>query len=268
MGKFDGLIIVSDMDGTLLSSVDKIPETNVKAIEYFIKNGGRFTVATGRSHMSVNHFIDMVSINCPGIVDNGAILFDFEKQQVVMSEICSDSQKEVTAALQSMYPSIACYIFTEKEMFTPAICEFNDIVERIECVKSAVMPLDKIDNHWVKSVFYARPEMIEKIKEYANAHNTGDFETIVSDPKIFEILPKNINKGTALRRLSVVTGVPVRNIIAIGDYYNDYEMLKAAGFAAVPANAPADIKEIADIVVCDHKQGAIAQLVEEIEKNL
>lgn len=48
MGIFDGYLLVSDMDGTLLNSNGKLSEENKKAIEYFVDNGGQFTLATGR----------------------------------------------------------------------------------------------------------------------------------------------------------------------------------------------------------------------------
>ena len=46
MGKFDGLLLVSDFDDTLYDSHHRVPERNLKALDYFRRQGGRFTVAT------------------------------------------------------------------------------------------------------------------------------------------------------------------------------------------------------------------------------
>jgi len=53
MGKFDGIIIVSDIDGTFLGRNGRLVPENLRAIEYFQKEGGSFTVATGREHFLV-----------------------------------------------------------------------------------------------------------------------------------------------------------------------------------------------------------------------
>ena len=50
MGKFDGLLLVSDFDDTLYDSRHRVPERNLEAIAYFRAQGGKFTVATGRAH--------------------------------------------------------------------------------------------------------------------------------------------------------------------------------------------------------------------------
>ncbi|MBQ3226919.1 MAG: HAD hydrolase family protein, partial [Clostridia bacterium] len=48
MGKFDGVLICTDLDGTLLKKDKTISEENLKAIEYFKREGGFFTIVTGR----------------------------------------------------------------------------------------------------------------------------------------------------------------------------------------------------------------------------
>ena len=58
----------------------------------------------------------------------------------------------------------------------------------------------------------------------------------------------------------------MENVYAIGDYYNDTELLEAAGVSVVPENAPDDLKEQADLVVGHCYQGAVADLIEEIER--
>ena len=76
MGKFDGITLISDIDGTLFSSPGTIPQANVEATEYFMANGGRFAVATGRSQVSIAKNFDKFRVNTPCIVLNGTGLYD------------------------------------------------------------------------------------------------------------------------------------------------------------------------------------------------
>ena len=48
MGKFDGILICTDLDGTLLRKDKSVSKENIEAIEYFKKEGGLFTFVTGR----------------------------------------------------------------------------------------------------------------------------------------------------------------------------------------------------------------------------
>lgn len=62
-GKFSDYLLVSDMDATLLDDNHTISEENRQAIDYFIKNGGRFTVATGRMVEAVRAYMPNLHIN-------------------------------------------------------------------------------------------------------------------------------------------------------------------------------------------------------------
>ena len=78
-GKFSDYLLVSDMDATLLDDNHTISEENRQAIDYFIKNGGRFTVATGRMVEAVRAYMPNLHINAPAVLHNGAKIYDYEK---------------------------------------------------------------------------------------------------------------------------------------------------------------------------------------------
>ena len=87
-----------------------------------------------------------------------------------------------------------------------------------------------------------------------------------SSENYLEMLPEQASKGKALMRAAEFAGFCMQNVYAIGDYYNDVELLDAAGVAVVPENAPDDLKERADLVVGHCYHGAVADLIEEIER--
>ena len=73
---FDGFILVSDMDGTLVGSNREVSKKNRDAIKYFTERGGKFTVATGRMVQSVEEFVSDLHIKCPTMLHNGAKIYD------------------------------------------------------------------------------------------------------------------------------------------------------------------------------------------------
>ena len=80
MGKFDGVLLASDFDNTILNTelprrtgcpIPPISQRNVEALRYFMDNGGRFAVATGRALPAFRMFAEQVPMNAPAVVCNG-----------------------------------------------------------------------------------------------------------------------------------------------------------------------------------------------------
>ncbi|MEG1384721.1 MAG: HAD hydrolase family protein, partial [Oscillospiraceae bacterium] len=69
------MLVVSDIDGTLLQAGYGIPKENIDAIDRFVERGGLFTVATGRSVESVRKYVDWINMSVPAILCNGAVLY-------------------------------------------------------------------------------------------------------------------------------------------------------------------------------------------------
>ena len=89
MGKFDGVLIASDFDNTLVytegalragAEMPAISRENCEAIEYFMAQGGIFSVATGRALPSFEKVYRDVPMNGPTVLFNGAAIYDFAKQ--------------------------------------------------------------------------------------------------------------------------------------------------------------------------------------------
>ena len=84
MGKFDGILIATDLDGTLVAD-GKVSKENAEAIRYFQSEGGLFTLATGRyiSHIKEN-FGNIIDFNICVLTVNGTVLYDVEKNEKIM----------------------------------------------------------------------------------------------------------------------------------------------------------------------------------------
>ena len=81
-------------------------------------------------------------------------------------------------------------------------------------------------------------------------------------PLNFEISPQNVNKGMGLEILSRVTGIPVSDMIAVGDEGNDLEMVQTAGLGVAMGNAIAPVKAVADVITNDCDHDGVAEIIE------
>ena len=80
MGKFDGILIASDLDQTLAIGTD-VAKENIEAMEYFKREGGYFTIVTGRMPFFVDDIVERVNPNAPIGCVNGGGLYDTVKNE-------------------------------------------------------------------------------------------------------------------------------------------------------------------------------------------
>lgn len=272
--KFDGFIIVSDIDGTFLSDDKKFVKRNLDAIEYFKNNGGIFTFATGRTEELVRICInDIISLaNAPMILCNGAYIYDFEKKEKYYElTMHRGKTKELFEFVDKEFPQVAFRTPWEKGLITKAPMhrmiakEFGNVPEAItmvDCVDK--IPTEKI----FKAVFACdEPEIFMKLEKDIREKFGEYFSFITSEANFFEVLPKGSSKGTILPKLKEFFYNKNSTVFAIGDYHNDIEMLRCADVSACPSNALDTVKQVCRYTLCSNNDGAIADLIEKIEQN-
>jgi hydroxymethylpyrimidine pyrophosphatase-like HAD family hydrolase len=101
---FSGLLLVSDMDGTLLSSRNQLSLENIVAIERFVAFGGRFTVATGRIPSIAAPTLFRLAINAPGIFYNGGMIYDFANQRIVWQTVLQRMSRRLSPISPTSFP--------------------------------------------------------------------------------------------------------------------------------------------------------------------
>lgn len=274
-GKFEGMIILSDMDGTVLGSDHKIPLRNREKIEYFKQNGGYFAFNTGRNYLNIYRGIpDAEKVaNAPVVCCNGACLYDLALDRPVLEHfIDSDKAKSAIRLQKEKYLDVRPEISTSSCIYA----ETYDSYVALDYPNMAVSNLivcslqEMRKDNWYKVVFRGEPRDLVPLREEVMEKFGEDFSYCNSSPTYFEICPKGCSKGSMIPDLKRYCGIDGQEmtLYAIGDYENDIPMLRAADFSACPANAMDEVKKIVDVEVCSCDEGAIADLIEYIEKNL
>ena len=82
-----------------------------------------------------------------------------------------------------------------------------------------------------------------------------------SKPNYLEIVPKGANKAAALVHLVGILGLDLSQVAAIGDGYNDIEMIREAGLGIAMGNAPATVQSAADWVTGTNNEAGVALAV-------
>ncbi len=274
MGIFDHILIVSDIDGTFVDGNKQIVERNITALRTFIREGGRFTFATGRMHGTVLRTMPIAReiTNVPGIMSNGAYLYDLSAGEVVEANYLDATL--VLDALRlcvSEYPEIGIRVSTSGGFLTPRMegLIYDDL--HMVSEKVTVASVDEFPTaEWYKVVFRAEPECLDAFRAEVEKRWPERFNIVKSQPTFLEFQDYHCSKAAMLARLkarcTVEGKAPV--IYAVGDYENDYQMLQAADVAVCPTNALPMIREIADLSPATNDEGVIGALIEVLESEL
>ena len=111
MGKFDGILLASDMDGTLLNDKHEIGSATVEALNYFTQNGGHFALATGRTRPATAAYRTLLPCNAPGVYLNGAIICDESTEKMVYMEGLDDRAKALAHEVMKEFPHIGIEVY-------------------------------------------------------------------------------------------------------------------------------------------------------------
>lgn len=278
MGIFSGCLLACDIDGTLMVNGEINPR-NIEKIDFFMNEGGYFSLSTGRTVGAVGPVLSKLKKVSPSIVANGSMIYDFENRKVLDElYIPKSDYKAVKAVLESGIDAGIEAHSGEKVLTVRANAETRDHQE-YEWLESEEVTFEEASKYrWNKVVYlFSSAEDLNKVKEFVgkNAENSvfSDTSAVIKGIKreYYEQFPKGVSKGSALDKLSKILKINKGCVFAAGDYYNDMEMLKKADISAVPEDSPEEVAACADFRAGSCENGAVADFIDyltEIRKGM
>lgn len=264
---FEGILMISDMDRTLVTEDFDVPKRNTKAIERFIEKGGHFALATGRSAASASRYLDMVKVNSPCILSNGSTIYDFDNNKILWNAKLAESVEGLVKKILELFPDVGTEIYTDERIYIVSSNKWTDMHKINEKIEFIDRKLEDMPSGWQKVLFAWENSKLHEIEDFVRSLNYTDCDFVFSNTMYYEILPKNVSKGTAMTRLASLMNIDERNTVGIGDFYNDLTLIKMSGFGATVEGAPDDIKEAADFVAGSCRDGAVADVIEYLESS-
>lgn len=280
MGKFDKVLLASDFDNTLVytkaaieAGTPDIPPMNRRnreALDYFTREGGYFSVATGRAVPAFGRYASELPINAPCIIANGAGLYDYGAEEYLATAFLDESIRPHVAQLLARFPQLPFEIYhTDRRIH--AMHPNTFILNHEHLTRSKIEPIEDfalVDFPLVKLLFEDRREQLDRLYDYIRAQSWGgSYELIYSSDHLLELTALGATKGAMVLRLSELLGVRRQDIYCIGDHGNDISMAEVSALRFAPENAIPAMKELPDMRIVSHcADGAVADVVEYLDK--
>ena len=267
MNRFDGLLICTDLDGTLYKGDKTISKENREAIDYFKSEGGLFTFITGRMPYYSMDAYRNAAPNVPFGCVNGGGLYDGEKMEYIWKTPMPCQVFELVKHVEEHFSNIgiqvSCFDKTHFVKENSAMARFR----RLTGVPNLACRIEDVKDPIAKIIFGSESEAeLLGIEKLLRAHpSASKFDFIRSERTLFEIVPKGVDKGLALVKLTEYLGTDINKTVAVGDYNNDIGMLKAARLGIAVANACKEALAAADCITVSNEDHAIARTIYDIE---
>ncbi|GHV18911.1 haloacid dehalogenase [Clostridia bacterium] len=262
MGKFSGILLASDADGTLVGTNGAINPRNAAAIERFIDDGGLFTVATGRTRLAMLPLLGQFPLNAPAVLGNGAFIYDYAADKIAFRRPLDLNYPEVAAAGLEI-PNIGLEIHSEDDVWVLRPNRRNH--DHFKIIGAKAIVIDDLaipPRPWLKMVFVGEPDALALVKARIKPLCGENFSLVSSVDVFLECLHKDANKGAGVATLAEMLQIPTENVYVVGDNNNDIPMLtRFHGF--VPENGSKEAKSHGT-AVCHCNDGAVADAISQL----
>lgn len=281
--------VAIDIDGTLLNSSGKLTKYTIDTIKEVTKKGVKVVLTSGRVTDSVKVIADTVNADKYIICDNGATIVNLESNEVIFSRYI---EKETIIKLLEFCITNNIYymVFTNKEIIVKDIKHMAlmfykrrhhlkdeedgcsqirfggiDYIQKVEEPFTRIIICDQD-----RAIYNSIINMLKKfddIELLAAPHisnkiiRDGDKDVFLSY-SYAEILAKDTNKWTAIKMLTDKLGIKREEIIAIGDNFNDIQMIQNAGLGIAMNNGSPVAKEVASVIAPSNNDDGVAKVME------
>lgn len=272
---FSDILLTVDFDRTLTAPDSTIPQRNIEAIEYFIANGGSFTVNTGRSiPMCVNNVIPAVPVNAPLLLYNGSAAYDVKTGKLTRYAPIELDGAALIRDLQTRFPHFHIEIQAlDAHYLTRKNTRWEQYSAHNQCAWGYVTP-ETIPQPFIKASIYgefrentvagmyeATEEELAQFQaaiEYVEKTYGHAVQMLRACARIADIHALGVSKLDSARLLQKELGKKI--LVCVGDAENDSAMLDGADYAFCPADGiVADRYEN----VCECAKGAVADVIYE-----
>lgn len=259
MSKFKALIV--DFDGTLVDHNFYLSPAVKKAVVNLVKKGYVFSLATGRLYQGiVKQICQELQLSSPQIVSGGSKIIDPKTEEILWVEYFPP---------KAVKDLIAYFL---KNNFDFAV-EGDGSVFTIKGVLKNYGPnitfkdISQLDDNKISKIVLLNVSLIgdpQKIEEdlgkiYPDLHFVRS--GMKGFPLVLDITSKKATKHLAVLELSRILNIDSSLMVGVGDGYNDYRLLSACGYKVAMANAPEELKEIADTIVSDVAEDGLIEVI-------
>ncbi|WP_157911702.1 Cof-type HAD-IIB family hydrolase [Alteribacter populi] len=245
-------LVALDLDGTLLNSQGQLPEKHVEIVREAEEAGVTIVIATGRYFMQTEWIIDQLEYKGVLVSNDGAATIKTDTKELI---------DEFSYSIHELEPLIR---YCRKHRIHFSVCTAYDYF--VELLYDHQAEIHK--QHEIRHTFHDDVlQLKENVMKFTISDNRkvsgwqeiecANLRRKVDNPFFKEYIHPESSKTSSLKKVMKQLNILPSEMIAIGDYYNDLDMLEYAGLGIAMGNAPEDVKRIANDVTLSNDEDGV-----------
>jgi hypothetical protein len=255
-------LIALDLDGTLLTSDRELSLRAREAVQSAVDQGVIVCLASGRAVSTIFPFADQLGLAGPIVSCNGAYVLGLDREEIHHSSLPEDLARVVLEYARTN--NVHTNLYTRGEVYFSQDGEWA----RIYRARTGITEQSVIDPAAMGAVVATkilfiddREAILRHHEEMSKLLDSSGAEIVLSEAEYIEFLPPGIDKSVGLKAVASALSLQRHEVAAVGDYLNDLEMVRWAGFSGAVANGAAEVREQADLVVASNDNGGAAEFI-------
>nr|WP_026092390.1 Cof-type HAD-IIB family hydrolase [Calidifontibacillus oryziterrae] len=266
-------MLAINVDGTLLKSNGKLPKDTKDAIQYVLDKDVYVTLVTSRNFSSAKKIAKALKLDSYIITHSGSFIAKDIDEPLFERRISEEQTFNLVQVLENYHCSIRLVherysignrLKQKGNLIAKAILNSNDPLfypsQFVDSLSDQLvdfpMAAPKIE------VYFASSDKMTEVKDIINK-SFPDVNVVVTDEKVFEILPNLVSKERAIKQLGEHIGIAMEETVVIADSISDIPMLKQAGLGVAMWNSPFEVKQAADWVTRSNNENGVSFMIRE-----
>ena len=257
-------LIALDLDGTVLDSSHVITEKVSLALRQVIDRGIHVILVSSRPPKSVLDIARHINTKNLIIALGGAVVANQNGDLLNIDRATIVRQNVAKILALSKQHNLTVNFYCGWDWYVARLD--NRVQHEIDIIgfkPKVVEALEQIDREPEKILLMGEPDSLQNFHHQISQHNLR-ISTSFSKPTYYEITASNITKSAALALVCQKLNVSGSATIAVGDNFNDLDMLHWAGLGVAMDNAPAEVKAVANLTIGSNDEDGVAHFVQEV----
>ena len=260
-------LIISDYDGTLGEApTNNIDEETLEAIKKFTEKGGIFAVCSGRETSSIMRILK--AHNIKGVVASfqGARITEIESGKVIFTGGLS-AEKALEALSAVAYSSLTPIAYGDSELYVqeknPYVAHYENAVMLDGKVTDIREEVIRQGENVSKICWLGDDKVVCDVAENLNKKYQGKGLKFNSGAKcLLEAINPEHGKGNAVRIMANYYGIPLEEVLTIGDSTNDIDLLVGPWHGVCVGDGKEELKAVADEITLPFKDKPVKTIIE------
>lgn len=258
-------LVISDVDGTLVTTDKKLSARNRAAVASLARHGIAFTIISSRPAFGMRMLIEPLALRLPIAAFNGGVLAAPDLTILERRRIGREAARDAIAFLEDRKVDI--WLFTEDRWL---LRNPNGayVEHEVQTVDTRPVVVESFDDHLEDAVklvgVSADFERLAQSETPAQAALAGRATVARSQSYYLDVTPPGIDKGVAVAELMQRCGVDPAELVTVGDMDNDVPMFRRSGFSIAMGNGSAAAKQAAQAVTGSNDEDGFADAVERL----